>query len=234
MLIPVVAALIALVAALAGYTMVKFFGVIFLGQPREEKLAQAHDAGAWERVGMLWLVLGCVALGLLPVQFIQLIDPVTQQLVGAGLGDAVAAQRLAAGAQQRGAGQLRPGDLPARRRWRSFALAFLLVRWFYHGRAAPRAGLGLRLPVADRAHAGHGRRLRPADPPDLRAVLRDASANCRRPSTRSRATGSTVEDHFWGWLYLPHRRAGRRASRGWSACCSRAASRSTCCTASSR
>ena len=48
MLIPVVAALIALVAALAGYTMVKFFGVIFLGQPREDKLAQAHDAG---RVG---------------------------------------------------------------------------------------------------------------------------------------------------------------------------------------
>ena len=51
MLIPVVAALIALVAALAGYTMVKFFGVIFLGQPREDKLAQAHDAGAWERAG---------------------------------------------------------------------------------------------------------------------------------------------------------------------------------------
>jgi hydrogenase-4 component B len=43
MLIPVVAALIALIGALAGYTMVKFFGVIFLGQPREEKLAQAHD-----------------------------------------------------------------------------------------------------------------------------------------------------------------------------------------------
>ncbi|HJV60634.1 MAG TPA: hydrogenase 4 subunit B, partial [Albitalea sp.] len=55
MLIPVVAALIALVAALAGYTMVKFFGVIFLGQPREDKLAHAHDAGTWERAGMLWL-----------------------------------------------------------------------------------------------------------------------------------------------------------------------------------
>jgi hydrogenase-4 component B len=52
MLIPVVAALIALIAALAGYTMVKFFGIIFLGQPREEKLAQAHDASGWERIGM--------------------------------------------------------------------------------------------------------------------------------------------------------------------------------------
>src|SRR5207244_13333587 len=76
MLIPVVAAMIALVAALAGYTMVKFFGVIFLGQPREDKLAHARDAGRWERVGMVWLALGCTALGLLPTQFIQLIDPV--------------------------------------------------------------------------------------------------------------------------------------------------------------
>ena len=81
MLIPVAAALIALVAALAGYTMVKFFGVIFLGQPREPRLAQAHDANAWQRAGMAWLLLGNVLLGLLPIQFIQLVDPVTRQLV---------------------------------------------------------------------------------------------------------------------------------------------------------
>ena len=37
MLIPVAAAAVALAAALAGYVMVKFFGVIFLGQPREAK-----------------------------------------------------------------------------------------------------------------------------------------------------------------------------------------------------
>ena len=98
MLVPVVAALIALIAALAGYTMVKFFGVIFLGQPREEKLAQAHDAGPWERVGMLWLVAGCVALGLLPVQFIELIDPVTQPAGVGRLGADGGGQRLAAGA----------------------------------------------------------------------------------------------------------------------------------------
>lgn len=46
-LVPVVAAGIALVAALGGYVMVKFFGVIFLGQPREPRLAQSHDAAAW-------------------------------------------------------------------------------------------------------------------------------------------------------------------------------------------
>ena len=40
---------------------------------------------------MVWLAPGCIALGLLPVQFIQLIDPVTRQFVAAGLGDTAAA-----------------------------------------------------------------------------------------------------------------------------------------------
>ena len=35
MLVPIAAAAVALTAALAGYVMVKFYGVIFLGQPRE-------------------------------------------------------------------------------------------------------------------------------------------------------------------------------------------------------
>jgi hypothetical protein len=39
MLLPLGAALLALAAALAGYVMVKFFGVIFLGQPREARFA---------------------------------------------------------------------------------------------------------------------------------------------------------------------------------------------------
>ena len=49
MLVPVVAALIALVAALSGYTMVKFFGVIFLGQPREDNLPRRSARGAGAR-----------------------------------------------------------------------------------------------------------------------------------------------------------------------------------------
>src|SRR5690606_32838703 len=85
MLIPVSTALIALVAALAGYTMVKFFGVIFLGQPREERLAQAHDAGTWERVGLAWFAGGCILLGVLPGWFVDVIGPVTRTLVDSGL-----------------------------------------------------------------------------------------------------------------------------------------------------
>ena len=53
MLLPLGAALLVLAAALAGYVMVKFYGVIFLGQPRETALQQAHDAGIVERAGLV-------------------------------------------------------------------------------------------------------------------------------------------------------------------------------------
>jgi formate hydrogenlyase subunit 3/multisubunit Na+/H+ antiporter MnhD subunit len=81
MLLPVGAAVVALCTALAGYVMVKFFGVIFLGQPREPGLAQAHDGGILERLGLSWLALGCLALGILPVQVIATLEPVTRELL---------------------------------------------------------------------------------------------------------------------------------------------------------
>jgi len=84
MLIPMGAGLVALCAALAGYVMVKFFGVIFLGQPREPSLASAHDCGRLERIGLAWLAGSCVLLGLLPVQVLGLLRAVTVQLLGVG------------------------------------------------------------------------------------------------------------------------------------------------------
>ena len=83
MLLPLGAALLALAAALAGYVMVKFFGVIFLGQPRESSLQNAHDAGFAERLGLAWLALGCVLLGFFPTTVISALSVVTQEL---GLG----------------------------------------------------------------------------------------------------------------------------------------------------
>lgn len=82
MLLPLGAALVALAAALAAYVMVKFFGVIFLGQPREAALAKVHDAGVLERIGLVWLALGCFALGLLPTQVIGALRRVVEQLTG--------------------------------------------------------------------------------------------------------------------------------------------------------
>ncbi len=83
MLLPLGTAIIALAAALAAYVMVKFFGVIFLGQPREATLARAHDVDGLEKAGLVWLAAGCIALGLLPNHVIGALGRATSQLVGA-------------------------------------------------------------------------------------------------------------------------------------------------------
>ena len=201
MLVPLAAALVALVAALAGYTMVKFFGVIFLGQPREETLAQAHDAGPWERIGMLWLVAGCIGLGLAPVQFIQLLDPVTQQLVTAGVGPTVAAR----------GGLLAPLSVERASEGpviflfgvaASFGLAWLMVRLFYHGRLrrAPAWDCGYpwqNARMQDTAE-GFGQPIRQIFEPFF--VMRRELPTPFDARPRYRVV---VEDHFWRWLYLP-------------------------------
>ena len=90
MLVPVAAGGVALAAALSAYVMVKFYGVIFLGQRRDTALNEAHDAGRWERAGMAWLALGCVLLGLAPVFVVGKIDAVSQLLLRTQLGNATA------------------------------------------------------------------------------------------------------------------------------------------------
>ena len=82
MLLPLGASIVALAAALAAYVMVKFYGVVFLGQPREPSLANAHDAGPLEKAGLAWLAAGCVLLGLLPGQVVGGLGYVTRQLTG--------------------------------------------------------------------------------------------------------------------------------------------------------
>ncbi|MBI3713568.1 MAG: hydrogenase 4 subunit B [Burkholderiales bacterium] len=91
MLIPIVAATIALVAALAAYVMVKFFGIIFLGQAREPALLQAHDADYWQRAAFVLLIALSALAGLFPVQFILTLDLVSSSLLGQRIGDAVTA-----------------------------------------------------------------------------------------------------------------------------------------------
>ncbi len=201
MLIPVVAAVIALVTALAGYTMVKFFGVIFLGQPREDKLGHAHDAGRWERSGMVWLALGCVALGLLPTRFIQLIDPVTQQLVHAGLGSQVAGSGWLLAPNSMEQASYGPvifllGILGC------FALTFLMVRWLYHGRVrrVPPWACGFPWGTArmqDTAE-GFGQPIRQIFEPFFVMRRELPTPFDDRPKYRV-----VVEDHFWRWIYVP-------------------------------
>ena len=205
MLIPVVAALIALIAALAGYTMVKFFGIIFLGQPREEKLALARDASGWERIGMAWLVCGCVLLGLFPVQFIALIDPVTRSLIGAGMADTVAAGGwllvpVAIERASYGPAIFLLGVAA------SFALAFVLVRTLYHGRLRRAAPWDCGYPwqnarMQDTAE-GFGQPIRQIFEPFFRMERELPTPFDTEPRYRV-----SVGDHFWHWLYLPLARA---------------------------
>ena len=211
MLIPVVAALIALVAALSGYVMVKFFGVVFLGQPREEALSRAHDGGAWERAGMLWLAAGCVALGLLPGQFIAVIDPVTRQLLDAGLGATVAASGwlLVPVAMERasyGPVIFLLGVAAGS------ALAYLLVRRLYHGRSrrAPAWDCGFPWQTArmqDTAE-GFGQPIRQIFEPFFRMERELPSPFDARPRYRV-----SIGDPMWHLIYLPVAAAVERVSR---------------------
>jgi hydrogenase-4 component B len=82
MIIPLGAAALALTVALGAYVMVKFYGVVFLGQHREESLTAAHDPGWLERVGLAWLASGCVVLGVFPQLALGLASAVTIPLTG--------------------------------------------------------------------------------------------------------------------------------------------------------
>jgi formate hydrogenlyase subunit 3/multisubunit Na+/H+ antiporter MnhD subunit len=132
MLLPMGAAIIALCTALAGYVMVKFFGVIFLGQPRESALAAAHDASALERLGLVWLAAACIGLGLLPVAVIGRLSVVSTDLLGTGLALPAARWWLLAPGAARGA-SYGPFVILAVAAV-VMVLALLAVRRFYHRR----------------------------------------------------------------------------------------------------
>jgi formate hydrogenlyase subunit 3/multisubunit Na+/H+ antiporter MnhD subunit len=212
MLIPVLAAGVALTAALGGYAMVKFFGVIFLGQPRERALADAHDAGMWERLGLAWLSIGCLALGLFPLGVITLLDPITRLLVGEGLAPAAAAHGwllLAPIAPERASYNpvVLLGGIAA-----SVLFAFGLVRWLYHGRIrrAPPWDCGtpgLTARMQDTAE-GFGQPIRHIFGPVL-LVQRELPG----PSDEAPRYRVTVDDRLWYWLYLPVARVVESASR---------------------
>jgi formate hydrogenlyase subunit 3/multisubunit Na+/H+ antiporter MnhD subunit len=202
MLVPIAAAAVALAAALSAYVMVKFYGVVFLGQPREEKLAEAHDAGPWERVALVWLAAGCVLLGVLPVQTIALIDNVTGPFLGTHLAQATGATQWLF---------LAPIN-PERASYSPLlflvglaivtGLAWLAVRQFFHGRIrrAPPWDCGfplLNARMQDTAE-GFGQPVRQVFEPFFR-MERELPA----PFDTAPRYRVTVEDHIWHWLYLP-------------------------------
>jgi hydrogenase-4 component B len=202
MLIPIVAGVIVLVGAMAAYVMVKFFGVIFLGQPREQKLHHAHDANIWERLGFGWLVAACLMLGFFPVQMALVIDRITAFLVGDGIGAAVA---------QNGVLLLAP-VASHRASYMPLAfvivliacclLAYVLVRRFYHGRlrrSIPWAcGYPFQTSKMQDTAEGLGQPVRHIFGNFFRITRELPSAFDKTPRYKI-----DVEDPFWSLLYRP-------------------------------
>ena len=202
MLLPVVAGAVALIAALAGFAMVKFFGVVFLGQPREETLAHAQDAGRLERIGLLWLGVGCILLGLLPNVVITLLDPVTRLLVDSGLSGAANNQSwwlLAPINEDRASYSpaIFLGSIVA-----FVPLVFWFVRRCYHGRMtrvdAWDCGFPLQTARMQDSAEGFGQPIRRIFSPFFKRTREHPSPFDAQPRYFSR-----VEDPFWYWLYLP-------------------------------
>jgi formate hydrogenlyase subunit 3/multisubunit Na+/H+ antiporter MnhD subunit len=198
MLVPVAAAGVALSAALSAYVMVKFYGVIFLGQRRDSAQAEAHDAGVLERAGMSWLAFGCVLLGLAPVLVVQQINAVTQQLVGAHLVNSNGMLLAPVDMNRASYGPL------------YFLLAIAgvvllsvwLVRKYYHGRSR-------RVPAWDCGFAAQNARMQDTaegfGQPIRRIFEPFFKIENALPTpfdTQPQYTGSS-EDKIWYLLYLP-------------------------------
>lgn len=200
LLIPLGAAVVALCAALAGYVMVKFYGVIFLGQPRESSLAHAHDCGRLERLGLGWLAAVCVALGLAPVPVISALAPVTRQLVGSAVPRQAASWWLLAPVPTRAVSYSPLVLLLAGAA--VIALTVLLVRLFYHQRVRRTrpwdCGFGEVTPRMQDTAEGFGQ--------PIRNIFRSFFAIERElptpfdPAPRYRIA---IADRIWRGLYEP-------------------------------
>jgi hydrogenase-4 component B len=212
MLVPVATAALVLASALSAYVMVKFYGVVFLGQPREDKLKQAQDASNWERAAFVWLGAACVLLGLAPVAVIGQLDSVSSLLVDATLSGNIARSGwlFVTPASPERASYSAPLFLAGI--VGSVVAVFLLVRWLYHGRvrraAAWDCGYPQQTPRMQDTAEGFGQPIKQIFEPFFRIERHMPKPTDERPYYWSK-----TEDHIWFWLYLPVAKAAERVSR---------------------
>ena len=201
-LVPIVAAVLALSGALTGMCFVKVYGVAFLGQHRHTFAVRPLEASVWERAGMLWLALGCVALGLLPVLMVGQLNAVSSALIGASLPqEAMSAGWLwlvpTSSAQASYSPIIFLLGIAA-----VFAATFFVVRRVYHGRLRRAAAWDCGFPeqtsrMEDTAD-GFGQPIRHIFAPVFLIHREIPRADDPRPVFRQE-----VEDRHWFWLYRP-------------------------------
>jgi formate hydrogenlyase subunit 3/multisubunit Na+/H+ antiporter MnhD subunit len=199
MLIPLGAAVLALTAALAAYVMVKFYGVIFLGQPREGSVENAHDANWLERLGLGWLALGCILIGALPQLALNAVAPVTGKLLGESIRPSSTVWWIAPIAQQQASysGLILLAGIVA-----VVAATFIFVRLLAHGRMRRTAPWDCGYPwqtsrMQDTAE-GFGQPIRHMFGTFFRMERHLPSAADTSPRYRV-----YIEDRLWRGIYLP-------------------------------
>jgi hydrogenase-4 component B len=85
-LFPLAGSMLALTGALAAACCVTAVAITFLAVPRSAESSSAHEAPRSMLVGMGWLAMACVALGLGASWFLPVFGPLTEQLVGQSVG----------------------------------------------------------------------------------------------------------------------------------------------------
>jgi formate hydrogenlyase subunit 3/multisubunit Na+/H+ antiporter MnhD subunit len=211
MLVPVAAAALVLAVALSAYVMVKFYGVIFLGRPREAHLAYAHDAGVRERLALAALAAGCVLLGIFPVTVIGAIDQVNAQLLATTIGRSGESNWLLLAPIATDRSSYSPLIVLA------VIVAVVLVtiqvvHRLWHGRIrrAPAwdCGFPLQTPRMQDTAEGFGQPIRQVFEPFFRM-----ERHLPTPFDAKPRYAVTATDHLWHWLYLPIVRATDAVAR---------------------
>jgi hydrogenase-4 component B len=199
MLIPIGAASLALTFALAAYVMVKFYGMIFLGQPRETSLAQAHDANWLERIGLAWLAAGCIAIGVQPQLALHAAGRSTGMLVGQTIAPDPSVWRIAPIAPEQASysGWIFLAVILC-----TVAVTFLAVRLLAHGRIRRTAPWDCGYPwqtsrMQDTAE-GFGQPIR-----HMFGAFFRMERELPAPTDLTPRYRVHIEDRFWRALYQP-------------------------------
>jgi len=199
MLIPLGAAALGLTAALAAYVMVKFYGIIFLGQPREASLVNAHDANWLERLGLGWLALGCILIGVLPQFAMGAAAAVTRHLLNQAVepGSTVWWMAPIAPEQASYSGLILLAGIVA-----VVGMTFVLVRLLAHGRVRRTApwdcGYPWQTPRMQDTAEGFGQPIR-----HMFGIFFRIERDMPEPADRAPRYRIYLEDRLWRGIYLP-------------------------------
>jgi len=219
LIFPIGGALLALTGALAAACFVKAVGITFLALPRSPQAEKAHEAPISMLFGMATLGLACAVLGLFPMVFLPLLDPITQELLGQRISPQLIAGNgwmVTSLAVERGA-----ISTPGMAVMFMALLPLPLVLWLAFSRSSKHrvdetwdCGLDRLTPQMEYTATAYSKPLRMVFQAIYRPRRRiQADFAVSRYFTRSIRFESHIEPTFERWIYRPVNRAILRFSR---------------------